>query len=140
MKKYLLFLLPLFTFAQNNNDYSNVMILTNTLRNFDVVESLPNDPVLNEEAKAWAEHLANEVRMGYGIYDSDSINPDVSVILNSKGVSDPYTEAIWAFLMLADDPFYYRKKIVNFNAKSVGFGHAYVNDKVIIVAKWSIDE
>ena len=137
--KILLFLLlPLIVFAQN--DYENATFITNTLRSFDAAKPVYNDSILNDEAKAWAEHLALKVSMGYSLYESNSKNYDIAIMKPAYATKNYYSEAIFAFLILPDNPMHFRKKMVNQYAKAIGFGHAYVDDKVIVVFKYKTDE
>ena len=136
MKKLaiILFVLPLFIQAQN--DYENATFITNTLRSFDVAQPVYNDSILNIEAKAWAEHLALKVSMGYSLYESNSKNYDIAIMKPDYATKNYYSEAVFAFLILPDNPMRFRKKMVNQYAKAIGFGHAYVDDKVIVVFKF----
>lgn len=137
--KILLFLLlPLTVIAQNN--YENATFIANTLRSFDAAPPVYNDSILNNEAKAWAEHLALEVSMGYGLYESDSKNYDIAIMKPAYATKDYYSEAIFAFLILPNNPMYFRKKMVNQYATAIGFGHAYVDNKIIVVFKYKTDE
>jgi hypothetical protein len=134
MKKLaiILFVLPLFIQAQN--DQEDALFILNRLRNFDVSESVNIDPELNKEATESAKKLKVDVILGKGL--SNVENNEIATLRPKYSSANHYSEAIFAFLILPDDPMYYRRKMVNYNLKAVGFGHAYVDDKILIVFKF----